>query len=219
MPSASSIGRSPGRLPGSICLRSGRSRVTEGGLWVERRLLRRARRTARGRPVVHGGGRRAGLRPGAVISHAFWQREFGGDASVVGRTMPIDRRADRDHRCLAKPGFSGTRGRPIVRRGAADVRGRSVQPASVLDNGTRWWLTVMGRLGPGCVDRAASRTARRISPGHVRATSRRTIRPRASRNTGLHTRWRHRPGTACRCFASSTPIRCGSSSPSRASCC
>ncbi len=38
---------------------------------------------------------RADDRPGApavtVISHAFWQRQFGGDPDVIGRTLPINR--------------------------------------------------------------------------------------------------------------------------------
>ena len=28
--------------------------------------------------------------PGAVISHAFWQREFGGDPGVIGRNVSLD---------------------------------------------------------------------------------------------------------------------------------
>src|SRR5262247_644825 len=33
-----------------------------------------------------------GATPVAVISHGLWQRRFGGDASVIGRTMTLDRR-------------------------------------------------------------------------------------------------------------------------------
>src|SRR6202049_751023 len=33
--------------------------------------------------------RRGCASPGAVISYAFWQREFGGDRSVLGRSLPL----------------------------------------------------------------------------------------------------------------------------------
>ncbi len=28
--------------------------------------------------------------PGAVVSYAFWQREFGGDPSIIGREISLD---------------------------------------------------------------------------------------------------------------------------------
>jgi predicted permease len=33
---------------------------------------------------------RRGGRAGALLSHAFWQRQFGGDPSIVGRTLTIE---------------------------------------------------------------------------------------------------------------------------------
>ena len=43
-----------------------------------------------GERVDSEGARRAEAANVAVISHAFWQREFGGDPGVLGRTVSLD---------------------------------------------------------------------------------------------------------------------------------
>lgn len=42
--------------------------------------------------VFHGGDFRAGSERVAMLTHGFWQREFGGDAGAVGRTLLLDDR-------------------------------------------------------------------------------------------------------------------------------
>ncbi len=85
---------------------------------------------------------------GAVISYGFWQREFGGSASVIGRKIMF-RDGAAEVIGVTPPAFFGLEvGRqfdfalPIC---AAAARGRDDR----LDSGTLWWLTVMGRLKPG----------------------------------------------------------------------
>lgn len=53
--------------------------------------------------------------PGVVISHSFWQREFGGDAAVIGGPIQL---TDRSYTVLgvAPRGYSGIR-----RQGPADI--------------------------------------------------------------------------------------------------
>lgn len=101
--------------------------------------------------------RGCGFAPGAVISYGFWQREFGGDAGVVGRRISVG--GNRIEVIGATPAsFFGLEvgktfdiALPICSQSA--LHGGN----GWLDSGTTWWLTVMGRLGPGVsIKRAAS---------------------------------------------------------------
>jgi predicted permease len=102
---------------------------------------------------------------GAVISYAFWQREFGGERSVLSRTITVNRHPF-----------------PIIGVAPADFYGVEVGRsfdaalplcAEPLVNGedsqlrslTGWWLSVMGRLKPGWTTERAAAQLRAISPG------------------------------------------------------
>ena len=89
-----------------------------------------------------------GCRGAAVLSHSFWQREYGGDVSAVGRAISLDGHPF-EIIGVSAAGFSGIHvGRPahvftplctvdIVREG----RG-------VLDARSTWFVNVFGRLRP-----------------------------------------------------------------------
>src|SRR5215208_2219253 len=108
--------------------------------------------------------------PAAVVSHAFWKREFGGDPSAVGRSLMLE-------------------GRPFEVVGVTPASfygmevGRSFDVAlplcaepllggenSLLNSGTNWWLTVMGRLKPGWTEERAASPLASISPGVFEAS-------------------------------------------------
>src|SRR5262249_54169362 len=102
--------------------------------------------------------------PGVVISHGFWQREFGGASDIVGRKLTI-----ADHSLeivgVTPPSFYGLEvGRsfdlatPICAE--ALLRGKN----SRLDSGTSWWLMVTGRLQPGVSVAQANTNLQAISP-------------------------------------------------------
>src|SRR5262245_57166627 len=87
--------------------------------------------------------------PGVVLGHAFWKREFGGDASVVGRSILLD-----GHRLdiigVAPAAFTGVDvGRvfdaavPIC----ADPIFRG--PRTAIDKPDVWALAAFGRVKPG----------------------------------------------------------------------
>src|SRR5215211_4591735 len=108
--------------------------------------------------------------PVAVVSHAFWKREFGGDAGAVGRSLSLD-------------------GRPFEVVGVTPASfygmevGRSFDVAvplcaepllngenSMLNLGTGWWLTVMGRLKEGWTEERAAAHLAALSPGVFEAS-------------------------------------------------
>ena len=118
----------------------------------------------RGR-LFHASDDRRGCGPeGAVISYAFWQREFGGEDSAIGKALVIN---DKSYPIIGvtPPEFFGLEvGRafevalPVCTRdGALDAR-------------HHFWLTVMGRLKPGWTLAQAAEQMKGISPGIFEAT-------------------------------------------------
>jgi putative ABC transport system permease protein len=114
--------------------------------------------------------RRGCASAGAVISHQFWQREFGGEPSVVGKRLSLD-----DHTVeivgVTPASFFGPEvGRsydvavPICAE--AILRGKDNR----LDLGVSWWLIVMGRLKPGWTIEQATSQLNSISPGIFETT-------------------------------------------------
>ncbi len=108
--------------------------------------------------------------PAVVLAYAFWQRQYGGDAAVIGKTMMLD-------------------GHPFEIIGIAPRRfvglevGRTFDVAtpicaerilnreqSALNDRSWWWLTVIGRLAPGWSPERASSHLAAISPEIFRST-------------------------------------------------
>lgn len=89
-----------------------------------------------------------GAHPVAVLSHAYWQRRFGGDPAAVGRRVSING-SPFTVVGIAGPGFRGAfRGfrfdvwTPLAMAG-------SVEPRERLDDWSSPWLEVIGRRAPG----------------------------------------------------------------------
>lgn len=88
--------------------------------------------------------------PGVVLSHAFWQREFGGDPAVLSRTLPIDGRAV-PILGVTQPDFFGVE---VGRRFDVAMPICSA-PANDRNNRMFWFLTIMARLKPDLPEREA----------------------------------------------------------------
>jgi putative ABC transport system permease protein len=108
--------------------------------------------------------------PGAVISHSFWQREYGGDPSVVGKELTLAGRS-LEIIGVTPAGFFGLEigqsfdiAIPICSE--ALLLGKNSQ----LDSGTSWWLTIMGRLKPGWSLEQATAHLNSISSGIFQVT-------------------------------------------------
>lgn len=111
------------------------------------------------------GGGDAGLV--AVISHDYWQRQYGGARDVIGRGLTLEGRTFTIVG-VTPPGFFGPEvGRrfdvaiPLGTERA--IRGNE----SALDQRSWWWLQAMVRLGPGQSLAAANAALRQMQP-HVR---------------------------------------------------
>ena len=84
-----------------------------------------------------------------MLSHGFWQRQFGADPAVIGRTIVLNSQP-APIVGVTPSGFIGVEvGRPY------DVAVPLCSQATLgaeegwLDDGMTWWLTVMGRLRAG----------------------------------------------------------------------
>lgn len=108
--------------------------------------------------------------PGVVISHAFWQREYGGDQNVIGRTLTLGDSACEIIGVTPATFFGMEVGRsfdlavPIC--GEAVIRSKNQR----LDSGTDWWLTITGRLKPGVTIEQATAQLQAISPSLFETT-------------------------------------------------
>ncbi len=114
--------------------------------------------------------RGCGTGPGAVVSYAFWQRELGGEASAIGKTLTIDYHSVEVLGVTPASFFGLDVGHsfdvalPICTQpvmGGED---------NYLDTRYDWWLTVLGRLNPAWTIEKASTYLGSISPGIYAAT-------------------------------------------------
>ncbi len=150
---------------------NGESRFAEGGLMVSGNFF-----TALGVAPLHGrvftdaDDYRGCTTPGAVVSHAFWLREFGGDPAAVGRKITLDGQPF-EVVGVTPPEFFGMEvGRrydvavPIC---AEEILNGENQR---LDRRWSWWLLVMGRLKPGWTMERATQHLTAISPGMLQET-------------------------------------------------
>lgn len=108
---------------------------------------------------------------GAVISHQFWQREFGGDPSVVGKSLSLEDRPFEvvgvTPRSFYGPEVGRTFDVAVPVCAEALINGAE---NSQLDSGSTWWLVVMGRLKPDWTIEQATAQLNSISTGVFQAT-------------------------------------------------
>jgi predicted permease len=144
------------------------------GLWVSGELFNvlgvpaALGRTFSAKDDVRGGGASG---PVVVISHGFWQRQFGGAPDVVGRTLTLER-IPFTVIGVTPQGFFGLNiGRsfdvavpfgaePLV-RGVRDSR---------LDSRQTWWVTVLVRTKPDQTFDHATAELRTLQPAIREAT-------------------------------------------------
>jgi predicted permease len=104
---------------------------------------------ALGRVLAPADDRTPGAHPVAVISHGYWQRRFGGDASVVGRVVNVNGQP-LTIVGVSAPGFHGAQiGRPEDVFVPLMMKAQMTPAWDGLGNRRAMWLEVMARLKPG----------------------------------------------------------------------
>ncbi len=141
------------------------------GIWVSGEFFRvLGVQPLLGRVLTPEDDQRGCASPGAVISHAFWQGHFGGDASAVGAKLSLNGHPF-EIIGVTRPDFFGVEvghrfdvAIPLC----ADPILRSEGPR--LDVPHSWWLAAMGRLKPGWSMEQATTQLKTISPAMLEAT-------------------------------------------------
>jgi predicted permease len=96
--------------------------------------------------------------PEAVLSYRFWRNRFGGDPSVLGRTIRLNTRSFTIVG-VAPPEFYGTtRGRDFELYLPVLPAGVELRELSILSAAPEDWVDVMARLRPGATAAEAQAT-------------------------------------------------------------
>ncbi|MEP6835003.1 MAG: ADOP family duplicated permease [Gemmatimonas sp.] len=108
-----------------------------------------------GRTLVGGEERDAGGVPTVVLSNQFWQREFGADSAIIGKTLRLTSGAVFEIVGVTRPEFRGKHERvpdvwlPLSARLVIPSGRQSAAPVEWLSNPNATWLSVSMRLAPG----------------------------------------------------------------------
>ena len=106
----------------------------------------------------------------AIISFAFWQREFGGDNSVIGRKLTLDGHTVEVIGVTPASFFGLEIGKSFDVAVPISSEATLYGSDNRLEAGTTWWLTLMGRLKPGWSIERATAHLNSISAGIFQAT-------------------------------------------------
>jgi predicted permease len=115
-----------------------------------------------GRPLVHGDDRAAAQNV-VVLSHAFWEREFGGEASVIGKPVTLNGEAFTVVGVVPAT-FKGLDPDSVPDLWVPMREYRGLRPwglapqkgeISLFEDRGYFWCTVVGRLRPGLTAEAA----------------------------------------------------------------
>ena len=134
------------------------------GLWVSGEFFTTLDvRPVIGRAIAAADDRRGCASPPAVISYGFWQREFGGQTSVLGRRLTLDGHAYEIVGVTPQTFFGVDVGRAYDVAIPLCAEPFSRTP-SALDRKDGWFLAAIGRLKTGWTPERATAHLHAISP-------------------------------------------------------
>jgi putative ABC transport system permease protein len=85
---------------------------------------------------------RPGVAPVVILSHAFWQRRFGGDPAIIGQSLTLDGRSQQVIGVMP-PGFKFIRKADVLLPRALNVQ------RELTNEGIGFLGNIVGRLKPG----------------------------------------------------------------------
>lgn len=116
---------------------------------------------------------RTGCAGGVDLSYGFWQRHYGADGGVLGKTLTIAGHAF-PILGVTPPGFTGVSvgenfdlAVPVCAEPILDKEYSRITSSNARRD---WWLAVLGRLKPGWTRARASAQLEAIAPAALRAT-------------------------------------------------
>jgi predicted permease len=152
-------------------LSSGGESRPANGLWVSGEFFNTLGvKAVVGRVIAADDDRRGCASPPAVISYGFWQREYAGSSSAIGRTLTLD----GDPYTVVgvtPPTFFGVevgRAFDVAVPLCAEAITRGAR--SWLDRKDGWFLAAIGRLKPGLTIDSATAQLKAISPPMFKET-------------------------------------------------
>jgi putative ABC transport system permease protein len=127
---------------------------------------------ALGRLFVDADDQRGCGSPGVVLGHAFWQTEFAGDPSAIGKKIILEHRS-YEIIGVAPASFTGPEVGKKFDVAIPLCADQILDPNdNRLNSSVDWWLVVMGRLNPGWTVEKANEHLSTISPGIFQASLR-----------------------------------------------
>jgi predicted permease len=145
---------------------SGEDRFAENGLWVSGEFFEVfGVRPALGRLFNSSDDPKGCGTPATVLSHAFWQREFGGDPSIIGKTITVDGHPFEVIGVTPSGFFGVVVGRKFDLALPLCAERILSGERSRLDRRSSWWLASIGRLKPGSTLESATAQLGSVSPG------------------------------------------------------
>jgi putative ABC transport system permease protein len=107
---------------------------------------------------------------GTVISYSFWQHEFAGDPSVIGKMVRLEGRPFEIIGVTPASFFGLEVGQSFDVALPICARQILYPEDGALTDGTHWWLSVVGRLKPGWSVDQATASLNAISSGVFEAS-------------------------------------------------
>ncbi|MGE5243788.1 MAG: ADOP family duplicated permease [Betaproteobacteria bacterium] len=164
-------------------LSTGGARRPADGMWVSGNLFDVLGVPALlGRTLTDADDQRGCGSPAAVLGYGFWQREYGGDASAIGRTLRLDGHPFQIVGVTPASFFGVEVGHTfdvaVPMCSEALIRGAD----SLLDRPDGWFIAAVGRLKHGWTAAQASAQLGALSSGIMRTTLPRAYTPDDTKN-------------------------------------